>query len=136
MKRTCIFKTFEPTGNPDVKEIIEKVGWFHEWAAEADRGANYTVGICEDLDGQIHTPMPTHIKFTDIKVMKDPIMLGLCHLSTLNPEIQIECQILVVKTTKEEFESIPEECVKELQDAGWKYERMRSVWVWGEISDV
>ncbi len=47
----------------------KKNGIFHCWGLETEEGeneiVNFTIGIVEDEDGQIHTPLPDFIKFLD-----------------------------------------------------------------------
>jgi hypothetical protein len=58
-----------PNGRPYNKKM-QFNALFHEWGQEAveDNGqgfGNFTVGIVEDEDGQVHTVNPNHIKFLD-----------------------------------------------------------------------
>lgn len=49
---------------------LEFKGLFHQWGEEAEHDningfGNFTIGIVEDENGQIHTVNPNHIQFTD-----------------------------------------------------------------------
>lgn len=53
----------------DLYNVETKSGIFHQWGSEVEEGENevasLTVGIIEDEDGQIHTPIAQWVKFTD-----------------------------------------------------------------------
>lgn len=69
--RPCEFKAYDYSS--EKKGFVLYTGFFHAWGFEAgscEGDGNYSVGICEDNAGVIHTPMPTDIRFVDKKEEK------------------------------------------------------------------
>jgi hypothetical protein len=135
--RTCKFLVY----NRKELKHIEKEGRFHDWGYEApdcEGDGHYSIGICEDSDGNVYKVDPSEITFTSTKGVKNnivnPIAAGVVILTSCDPELFLRVREKMNTTNIDiiinDGKLVPDNLKKDLAELGWKEVVLETGVIW------